>query len=376
MRWGGSHNARRGLVAGQRPRNRFAAAVARLAPGALVALVLMGCGFGRAGAAESDSPERTAAKLVTREADLAIAKGLTWIASRQHDDGSFGTSGYYRGNVAVVSLCAMAMMAGGSTPGRGPYGREVALGLDYILAHAQPSGYIVNERFPSHGPMYGHGFATMFLAECYGSTPRPEVREKLARAVQLIVNTQNDQGGWRYDPKRMPADISVTISQVMALRAARNAGIHVPRETIDRSVRYIQRSQNPDGGFAYMLETRRESQFPRSAAAVVGLQSCGIYEGPEIAKGLQYVAQFVPQKGVARRDRNYYFYGHYYAALAMWQAGGDDWARWYPAIRDELTSLQRPDGSWADSTISPEFDTAMACLVLQVPNNYLPIFQR
>jgi hypothetical protein len=276
----------------------------------------------------------------------------------------------------VVGLAGMAMVSGGSLPKRGPYGVQVALALDYVLANAQESGFICAPGYESHGPMYGHGFATLFLAECLGSSSRPEIREKLAKAVKLLVNTQNPQGGWRYKPERMEGDLSVTISEVMALRAARNAGVHVPKETVERSVDYIKKSQNPDGGFVYMLSERGPSQFPRSAAAVAGLFSAGIYEGPEIVKGLDYLAQFAPQQGTVTRERSYYLYGHYYAAMAMWQAGGQRWSKWYPAIRDELVAKQRPDGSWFDSAISPEFDTAMALLILEVPNNYLPIFQR
>ncbi len=279
--------------------------------------------------------------------------------------------------MAVISLSGLAMMSGGNLPGRGPYGRQVSLALDYVLANAQESGFICTPGFESHGPMYGHGFATLFVSECLGSSPRPEIRDKLSKAVKLIVNTQNAQGGWRYLPERADAaDISVTISEVMALRAARNAGVHVPKETVDRSVDYIKKSQNPDGGFTYMLSDHGPSQFPRSAAAVAGLFSAGIYQGPEITKGLDYVMQFLPRPGAVTQERSYYFYGHYYAAMAMWQSGGERWAKWYPAVRDELLAKQKPDGSWFDSAISPEFDTAMALLVLQVPNNYLPIFQR
>jgi len=327
----------------------------------------------RFGAAAGDGTEKAAAKLVTPAAQRAIERGLATLSARQQEDGSLG-SGSYRGNVAVVSLAGMAWMAGGSTPGRGRHGREVGLALDYVLAHAQQSGYINNQAFAHHGPMYGHGFATLLLAECYGMSPRPELHDKLGKAVKLIVATQNEQGGWRYWPQRMDADISVTVCQMMALRAARNAGIYVPRETIDRAVDYVRKSQNADGGFVYMLSQGGESAFPRSAAALVGLFSAGIYEGPEVAKGLKYLAPFVPQTGVVRRE-SYYFYGHYYAALAMWQAGGEPWERWYPAVRDDLIARQRPDGSWIDS-ISNECATAMACLVLQMPNNYLPIFQR
>jgi hypothetical protein len=212
----------------------------------------------------------------------------------------------------------------------------------------------------------------LFLAEAYGMTMRADVREKLAKAVELIVNTQNDDGGWRYQPVRREADLSVTICQVMALRAARNAGLYVPHETIERCVEYVKRSQNPDGGFMYMVQGG-PSAFARSAAGVVAIYSAGIYDGPELEAGLAYLRTNLPRGGF-NRD-NHYYYGHYYAVQAMWHAGGDDWRNWYQAIRDELLARQRDDGAWMDS-ICQEYGTAMASIILQMPNNYLPIFQR
>jgi hypothetical protein len=58
----------------------------------------------------------------------------------------------------------------------------------------------------------------------------------------------------------------------------------------------------------------------------------------------------------------------------MWQAGGEHWQRWAPAIHDVLLARQKPDGSWPE-TVCYEYGTAMACIILQMPNNYLPIFQ-
>ena len=60
---------------------------------------------------------------------------------------------------------------------------------------------------------------------------------------------------------------------------------------------------------------------------------------------------------------------------AMYLAGDPYWSKWYPAIRDELVAKQQAQGAWYDS-VSPEYGTAMACIILQVPNRYLPIFQR
>ena len=83
----------------------------------------------------------------------------------------------------------------------------------------------------------------------------------------------------------------------------------------------------------------------------------------------------MPAEGVTRRE-SYFFYGHYYAVQAMWQAGGDRFARWYTAVRDDLISRQRDDGSWQAAQEGNDCATAMACIVLEIPNNYLPIFQR
>ena len=319
--------------------------------------------------------ETNAAEMITAETQKAIDRGLRFLARQQHDDGSFGGGGYSR-NVAVCGLAGMAFMSGGSTPDRGPYGAEVGRCVDFILKNSQESGFIDVPGSSSHGPMYGHGFATLFLAETYGMSMKADVRERLAKAVELIVNTQNKEGGWRYQPVRHEADISVTICEIMALRAARNAGIFVPRETIDRCVEYVKKSQNPDGGFMYMLQGG-QSAFPRSAAGVVALYSAGVYEGPEIEKGLAYLMGFLPNRDAIGFNREtHYFYGHYYAVQAMWHAGGKHWKQWYPAIRDELLARQRgDDGAWMDS-ICQEYGTAMACIILQMPNNYLPIFQR
>lgn len=322
--------------------------------------------------AADDNPELSAGDMITPEADQAIELGLSFLASRQQEDGSFGGGGYSR-DVAVAALAGMAFMAGGSTPGRGPHGDKVENCIRYLADNTQDSGYINAPGSGSHGPMYGHGFATLFLAETYGMTRRNDIRDKLSRAVSLICNTQNADGGWRYQPIRKEADLSVTICQIMALRAAKNAGLHVPAEVADKCIEYVKKSQNADGGFMYMI-SGGQSAFPRSAAGVVALYSAGIYDGPEVESGLGYIMDYLPQGGGFNRE-SHYFYGHYYAVQAMWIKGGDHWRRWFPAVRDELIIRQRKDGSWMDP-ICQEYGTAMACIILQIPNNYLPIFQR
>src|SRR5262249_47711244 len=173
-------------------------------------------------------------------------------------------------------------------------------------------------------------------------TLRDRLRQTLKRAVKLIIDQQNREGGWRYKPGDTDADISVTICEIMALRAARNAGIYVPKSTVDRCIEYVKNCQNRDGGFRYQQHSGN-SQFARSAGGVVALHCAGVYKGPEIEAGLKYLMGFKPDgSGSVRADTQlHYFYAHYYAAQAMWTAGGSYWNEWYPAIRDEL--LNHPD---------------------------------
>lgn len=301
-----------------------------------------------------------------------IDNGLKWLAGRQNADGAFGVGRGYGRNVAVVGLAGMAFLSSGSTPNRGPYGVNIQRCVDYLLKASRPSGYINVPEGQSHGPMYGHGFATLFLAEVYGITHQDDVREKLVKAVGLIISSQNREGGWRYENAPNEADVSVTVCQIMALRAARNCGIFVPKNTVDDCIEYVKRCQNTDGGFRYQLVRRSSSQFARSAAGVVALYSAGVYDGDEITKGIAYLNQHNP-RGFSDP---HLFYGHYYAVQAMYQAGGDHWEKWFPAIRNQLFADQSPDGSWSDLTFTSEYATAMALIILQIPNNHLPIFKR
>ncbi|MFO0928722.1 MAG: prenyltransferase/squalene oxidase repeat-containing protein [Gemmataceae bacterium] len=333
-------------------------------------------------------PDGSASRnMITPRTEQAIARGLAYLNARRDRDGSFGT-GQYRGNVAITSLSAMAFMCAGYQPNRGLFGRNILDALRNVLGKENLQGgnpgYLHNPAGSPHGPMYGHGFATLFLGEVYGMVHdrvlRDEVREKLHRAVKLILASQkrNVEGGWRYTPSSHDADLSVTICQIMALRSARNAGVFVPKSAIDRCTAYVKACQDRmEGWFRYMKRGGGgggPQGFARTAAGVCALNAAGIYTGPEVEAGLKFLLRNKPGQGFGRPDIHY-FYGHYYAVQAMWTAGGAYWTDWYPAIRDELLARQNPDGSWIDQICS-HYGTAMACIILQVPNNYLPILQK
>src|SRR5262245_22108290 len=176
--------------------------------------------------------------MITPATQEAIDNGLAFLARHQNDDGSFGAGGN-RGNIAYTSLSGLAFMAGGNQPGRGKYGAVVRKAVENILSleDRNTKGYLHNPFSNIHGPMYGHGFAMLFLGEVHGMVHDPALRDKLrgtlSRAVDLTIKCQNNQGGWRYRPYDGEADVSATICQIKALRSARNAGFTVPKTVAD-----------------------------------------------------------------------------------------------------------------------------------------------
>jgi Prenyltransferase and squalene oxidase repeat len=341
---------------------------------------------------------------VTPEQARAVQRGLAWLASQQAEDGSwhadigFKLNDSYKAtgsgpHVGVTALAGLAFLAAGQQSGRGEYGRNIDQALAFLLSGASADGYITYKK----SRMYSHAFATLFLAEAYGMTWRPDLRERLQRAVDFIAGAQNEEGGWRYEPMADDSDMSIVVCQVLALRAARNIGIHVPKSTVDRAARYVADSSIGEGdisehmwgrlpaseigAFRYQKGSASRSSFPLTAAGVTALYGLGIYSDEKIRAGLDYLQRgldsFSYRYGEQADGHYFFWYGHYYGVQAMYTAGGRHWETYYEKLRRQLIDMQAADGSFPNS-VGPgkPFGTAMAVLILQIPYRFLPIFQR
>ena len=156
----------------------------------------------------------------------SIDKALEWLKDNQEKEGGWGR------NTAVTSFALLAYLSQGHLPTSGKYAPEVSKAIRNLLAGAREDGYLVG---PTGGNMYAHGMAALALTQVWGMTGDEEVKKVLKKSINLIVESQNSEGGWRYEPKPTGADISVTIMMVMALRGAKDSGLHVPKETMDKA---------------------------------------------------------------------------------------------------------------------------------------------
>lgn len=334
------------------------------------------------------APSASADVKITEETQKRIDKALQWLAEKQNSDGSF-SDGAYSHNTAVTAFSMLAFMSQGHLPNQGLYGPEVNKAARFLVASALPveiagdkggekgGAYLVGSR---GGNMYAHGMATLALSELWGQTADEEIKPVLKKAVNLIISSQNGEGGWRYEPRPTGADISVTIMQVMALRSARNSGISVPNATFDKAIRYIKSCyREREGGFTYQPRSGTPG-FARTAAGCCVLFLSGKYDKKDVKKdyGIDLESAIEYLKKNADTHQHYY-YGHYYAAHAMHQYGGKDWDEWYGRMEKFFNGQQNADGSWSTTSrreVGPVYQTSIATIILSVPAGYLPIFQR
>jgi hypothetical protein len=323
-------------------------------------------------ARQADDPTKPEPKAVPEdkvkmdaETKKAVDAALKFLAKEQASDGSWG-------NTAITGFVLLAYMANGHVPNQGDHGKVVAAGVRHLLACCRDDGYLIG---PRGGNMYCHGMATLALTQVYGMTGDDDVKKVLKKAIDLIIKSQNNEGGWRYEPSPTGADISVTIMQVMALRGAKDAGLQVPDKVMADSIKYINKCNDKrSGGYKYQPYAVGPG-YARTAAGVCVLQLCGEYEAEDIKKAVEYMERTTD-------DRAHYWYGHYYACHALNQVGGEVWEKYYKRMRDKLLSpgYQQATGAWYDPRLEgaygAPYQTAIAVLILSVPTHYLPIYQK
>jgi hypothetical protein len=337
-----------------------------------------------------------------------VRKGLEWLAKQQHKDGHWDTNGGYP--IAMTALAGMALLMEGSTLRGGKYEDHLRRATEYLLdksqKDAQRDGLIGNPNNPNEAAryMYGHGFATLFLACVYGEAKdakqQERIKDVLTRAVKYIINAQSSRGGFYYTSKADGHDQdegSVTITQVQALRACKNAAIPVPKAVIKNVYNYLKECTSPRGAIYYSFRSKQERPAI-TAAGVACLFNAGEYKDELGKKWLKYCRDTIPpQLGAAQGGIRigHDEYTHYYYAQSIYILADSGWERLYgptpegdrvtwtkyrETLFPQLVRAQNADGSWTSRTggfgVGPVYSTAMWLTVLQLDRGILPIYQR
>ncbi len=335
------------------------------------------------------------------DVEATVEKGLEWLKRNQAADGHWeAQGGQYP--TSMTALAGMCFLMEGSTLREGKYSDQLLKAVNWLMVRAQPNGLLGNPNNPTESSryMYGHGFGLLFLASVYGEEDDADRRKKLEtilkNAVDFVCKAQTDKGGWGYVSAAEGSNFdegSVTITQLQSLRAARNAGIPVPKASIDKAVDYLHKSTTPRGGIIYSLASggvavAGQERPPLTAAAVACAFSAGQYTDEYAKKWIAYCKENIPiAKGRLSHDE----YQSYYYAQAVYVLGDDRYGQMFPkenkstwltwsdyrkAMYEYLQKQQNADGSWTSGYIGAVFSTTTNLTILQLEKGLVPIYHR
>jgi hypothetical protein len=330
----------------------------------------------------------------SRRQQRAVTAALIWLAKHQDYDGFWSLADFARqckpgdktctgrseilADSGATAMGLLPFLAAGQThKSPGPYQENIRKGIAWLIRHQQPDGNLAQG---AQQMMYSHGLATIALAEAYGMTGDGNVGRAAQGAVNFILNAQNADGGWRYNPKD-PGDTSVVGWQLMALKSAHMAGLDVGGSVYSGTSKWLDSVSVHDGTeYAY-----QPGQAPAPAMTSVGLL-CRQYLGakrdnPMLTGGMNYLLNHLPDEGFP----NIYYW--YYATQVMHNMYGTEWDTWNHKMRRILVDTQeRKSDECANGSWAPEKDvwgrrggrlmqTSLSCLTLEVYYRYLPLFK-
>ena len=314
-----------------------------------------------------------------------IGRGLEWLAKNQSRLGHWAAGGQYR--VPMTALAGMALLAEGSTATQGKFAKQIRSATQYLLRYSRTNGLIGDPN--DYRYTYGHGFSMLFLSQVLGEEDdldrRKEIIEALTKAVVFCGRAQTKAGGWGYVSAADGNDFdegSTTVTQVQGLRGCRNAGIKVPKEIIDKAIKYIKDCTGPDGGVYYSSSSRGQGRPPITAASLACLFDAGEFKGKYVDKLFAYCQKRF--KNLANPGGHWHYTYYYYTQVMYRMAARDEkhkklWQDYrkqlYKKLKSDATYGQAADGSWRGN-IGPVYVTSLNLTMLQLDKALLPIYQR
>lgn len=333
--------------------------------------------------------------------ELAVARGLKWIAEHQQEDGSWSfdhtTAPQCDGKCenpgadmksvnAATALGLMPFFGCGITPAAGPkqYRPCVDKGVTFLVARQQPDGSFYEEGTG----MVSHGLAALAITEAYSMTRNADLKEPAQKALDFIVKSQNPDGGWSKTPE-LDSDLTVTVWQMLALYSGHIAHLKVPVETGQNAAKFLDSLKQNDGVMYLRTPDAKESDATATASGLLCRMLLPMKPGsvrehdPAMKPGVEQIAA----KDFSAADLVF----NYHATLLLHHYGDTALRRkWHAKVFDGLIDKQISDksshtfGSWydKDATVTGLEGggrlalTAISVMTLEVYYQYQPIYKR
>jgi prenyltransferase beta subunit len=329
----------------------------------------------------------------------AIEKTLDWLAKQQNKDGSWSNL-QRQSDVTCTAVAGLAFLMEGSTAGNGKYAENIRQAVAWMRQNCQEGTddglFRPSAQEARFGYMAGQSYAVLFLAGALSREEKSEAKslearlarirqkemaEPLKRAVQFIVKAQATSGGWGVITARANQDYDdagSTLQQILALRAARYAGIEVPKETMDKAYAYLAKITTPRGGMPFSSVRAGGERPGLTIAAFASTYGSDDVDANLLGKWLSYSQVNI---GALGQTQDYFHF-----AVAVHGLGDSGYAKLFgkkgselvwSKSRSQLLGRFSPQGGvvFREWNLSPVFGTAISLIALQLDNDYLPVYR-
>lgn len=355
--------------------------------------------------AVSRVPDRDAAR-------VSLDRALQWFVTTQNADGSwaspvneglldslyYSVATFYDFQFATQALALMALLECEETPAR-----RAALekGLRWFTTTRLPKRGSDWDNDTIWAALYGTVLSVRAVQDSRFQDPMwKEPLERRGRALlDILVRNQIPTGGWGYydfAPYSRRPTWGTSFSTALVLPSIRKAlelGWIDDRKILKRGLAYVRRCRLPNGAYEYDLNpvprapagehiNKVKGSLGRIQVCNWSLLACGEGSVNEdtIRTGLEAffrhhrfldIARMrpVPHEAYYRNAAYFYFFGHYYAALAIDLLPEAERESWHARLRPHVVKTQRADGSFCDhlgQTYEVVAGTAYASLILNL----------
>ena len=345
------------------------------------------------------------------EIEAAIKRGISFLVEDQNSNGSWGSAtktkqlnifapvpgAHHAFRAGTTSLCLSAML---ETARQDDAAAQAAIEraekwlYEHISHLRRANGIAIYN-------VWGHCYAIQALVRLHGRhNGDGEQQERIAELLQeqfdRLQRYESVDGGWGYYDFRYQANqpTSDSISFVngailIALAEAREIGMEPPKRMVDRAVAALQRQRKPNHSYLYgeYLKDRPAREINRPGGSLGRSQCCNaalrLWDDTTVTDAVlvEWLTRLylrngwldigrkrpIPHESWMQVAGYFYYFGHYYAALALEQLPVEAQQRHAPYLAKLMLDRQEKNGSWWDYPLYDyhrPYGTAFALMTL------------
>lgn len=309
-----------------------------------------------------------------------VARAVEYLIREQRKDGSWrNVHGQFEFRNCITVIAHMALTPWASEGGwRNEEARAKARKFIDTWVDTRPAaeGMIIWDH------MFSLTHYSRLSMETADAAVKKECRKRARRSVRALEEVQRTAGTWTYIGAG-PSSFT-TGGVLVALWEAKQAGLKIDQEVIDRGLEGMVRMKSEQDTYFYSDQSSDEFDDANPKGSAGRMAVCYLAEylwgKCDLAKLKWALDIFIEHRGGLKRARKgvdwhtkphaiasyFFFYDYWYASMAILKLPEAERGKYLAAIRNDLLETNEVDGTWVDTHLfGKPYGTAMALMILK-----------